>query len=370
MININNEQNESNYNFILNDTFKTKNENHDKNFAKFTLSIKENNIIHNNEESTKNIKKTLFGNLFVSNKESDLSNIFTNEKASIKISGIDNKKDLFGNNICNDNKISLINNHDNFNNLFQKENNKEEFIEFELIYKYNPNEKPDYYKDDEFENDEFEDDDFEDDDFEDDDFEGKEDEKIHKVRFNKRKKKEEEIGSEILYHPINKQNKIEKNKKLKILDQSFIINNKDKCKIIYKNKEYELKEYFEDIDNNYNKKDEITIKLRINKDIVDMRYMFYKCNSLIKIRVITKVNSFNDKTLDLSNFDDDSSFKDDPLQNITNEGEENSFYMYNGDNKISESISNIPNIFSFDNLDTFNGDNLLTNLEFNNITYL
>ena len=217
MININNEQNESNYNFILNDTFKTKNENHDKNFAKFTLSIKENNIIHNNEESTKNIKKTLFGNLFVSNKESDLSNIFTNEKASIKISGIDNKKDLFGNNICNDNKISLINNHDNFNNLFQKENNKEEFIEFELIYKYKPNEKPDEY--------------------------------------------------EILYHLINKQNKIEKNKKLKILGQSFIINNKDKCKIIYKNKEYELQEYFEDIDNNYKNKAEISFIFRIIKNV-------------------------------------------------------------------------------------------------------
>ena len=37
--------------------------------------------------------------------------------------------------------------------------------------------------------------------------------------------------------------------KLKIFGEEFVKNNKDKCKIIYNNKEYELKEYLEDIPN-------------------------------------------------------------------------------------------------------------------------
>ena len=44
--------------------------------------------------------------------------------------------------------------------------------------------------------------------------------------------------------------KLNKNR-TKIFNYWFIDKNKNKCKIIYKNKEYELKEYFEDIDNNY-----------------------------------------------------------------------------------------------------------------------
>ena len=163
------------------------------------------------------------------NKESDLSKIFTNEKNSIKISSIVNKRDLFRNNIFNDNKISLFNNNEKFKNLLQKENNKEEFIQFEITYKYKPDEYDDESKDDVFEDEED-----------------------------------------------------EKTDKLKILDKIFINKNKDKCKIIYKNKEYELEEYFEDIDNNYNKKDEITIKLRITKYIVEMGNMFYECDSLRK----------------------------------------------------------------------------------------
>ena len=58
--------------------------------------------------------------------------------------------------------------------------------------------------------------------------------------------KEENVYFEIIY----KLNQRETN----IFDYSFMNINKDKCKIIYKNKEYELKEYFEDVDNNYKNK--------------------------------------------------------------------------------------------------------------------
>ena len=54
----------------------------------------------------------------------------------------------------------------------------------------------------------------------------------------------------LIYQPDEKNEK-----KVKIFDAVFIYKNIDKCKIIYRNKKYELKEYFEDIDINYNHKD-------------------------------------------------------------------------------------------------------------------
>ena len=45
---------------------------------------------------------------------------------------------------------------------------------------------------------------------------------------------------------------------LRIFSKYFVKYNKNKCKIIYKNKKYELKKYFQEIDNNYNRKDEIS----------------------------------------------------------------------------------------------------------------
>ena len=52
---------------------------------------------------------------------------------------------------------------------------------------------------------------------------------------------EENIYFEIIYKQNNNNND-----KTQIFNSSFIDKNKDKCRIIYKNKEYELKEYFEE----------------------------------------------------------------------------------------------------------------------------
>ena len=60
------------------------------------------------------------------------------------------------------------------------------------------------------------------------------------------------INEEIIYKP-NKEGKV------RIFGENFVNNNKDKCKIIYNNKEYELKEYFNDIDKEYNNKDDLMI---------------------------------------------------------------------------------------------------------------
>ena len=74
-----------------------------------------------------------------------------------------------------------------------------------------------------------------------------------------------------------------KKKKVKILDEDFIKKNKDKAKILYKNKIYELKEYFEDIDTNYNHKDLIKFKIIFIHNIIDMSYMFFNCDKLISL---------------------------------------------------------------------------------------
>ena len=69
--------------------------------------------------------------------------------------------------------------------------------------------------------------------------------------------------------------------KLRIFGKDFVTNNKRRCRIIYKNKKYELKEYLEEIDNNYNRKaEEIKIKLIGINNIVNMREMFYGCYHL------------------------------------------------------------------------------------------
>ena len=83
-------------------------------------------------------------------------------------------------------------------------------------------------------------------------------------------------------------------KKVKILDEAFINKNRNKCKIIYKNKIYELKEYLEDIDIFYSRKDLIKFKFMFIDNIIDMSFMFYECNSLISL------SDNNEKSLDIS----------------------------------------------------------------------
>ena len=68
-------------------------------------------------------------------------------------------------------------------------------------------------------------------------------------------------------------------------------NNKGKCKIIYNNKEYELTEYFNDIDNNIKK--EIKIKLKGINNITNMSNMFYECKTLSLLPDISKWNTSN-----------------------------------------------------------------------------
>ena len=83
------------------------------------------------------------------------------------------------------------------------------------------------------------------------------------------------------------------NYKVRIFGYDFVLNNKDKCKIIYKDKEYELKEYFNDIDNNYNNKDLLQFKLTGINHITNMSHMFHNCHTLISLPDISKWNTQN-----------------------------------------------------------------------------
>ena len=107
--------------------------------------------------------------------------------------------------------------------------------------------------------------------------------------------------------------------KIRIFGEIFVKNNKDKCKIIYQNEEHELTEYFEDIDNNYNHKDEIIIELKINNDLTDISYMFSGCDTLKSFLSIPKW-----KGSQLSDIENEQSLIDDVSNNIENK--ENYFY--------------------------------------------
>ena len=110
-------------------------------------------------------------------------------------------------------------------------------------------------------------------------------------------KSEENIDINIIY-------KSNGNNTIKIFGETFVKNNKNNCKIIYKGKEYELQEYFENKNNN----DEIILTLRIFNIITNMKGMFYKCNELssfpdqLNCSNITDINeSVNDSS---SSFDE------------------------------------------------------------------
>ena len=152
--------------------------------------------------------------------------------------------------------------------------------------------------------------------------------------------------------------------KIKIFDNGFINKNKDKCKIIYQNKEYELKENFEDIDNHYQNKEEISFVLKINKNINDISRMFIECDKLLIIRDISNVIYFNNNRLISKDIKEEIDLLNVSKENdeIFNQNEQNNLYKYIEDDQILSSISNITNKNSSNNFlsnKTNDKDNLL-----------
>ena len=75
--------------------------------------------------------------------------------------------------------------------------------------------------------------------------------------------------------------------RVRIFGENFVKNNRDKCKIKFKNGIYDLKEYFEDIDEKYNHKDEIRFFLIGINNINDISYLFSDCNKLSSILIFS-----------------------------------------------------------------------------------
>ena len=81
-------------------------------------------------------------------------------------------------------------------------------------------------------------------------------------------------------------------KKINIFGEEFVKNNKDKCKYIYENKEYELTKEFDLT--NYNKSNKILeIKLIDINNITNMSCLFYECRALIEVHNISEWDTSN-----------------------------------------------------------------------------
>ena len=134
--------------------------------------------------------------------------------------------------------------------------------------------------------------------------------------------------------------------KLRILGSKFVNNNKTtKCKIKYKNNEYNLVEYLEDIDINYNIEDSIDIVLTDINNINDMSYMFCDCINLKSLDIKENLNN----TPNISHLLAKVEPKEPPTIIITNNGFEireikDKNYVYPGFN----SLKSLPDLVKWD----------------------
>ena len=167
-------------------------------------------------------------------------------------------------------------------------------------------------------------------------------------------------------------NKIIKSSGLRIFGKTFVNNNKGKCKIIYKNKKFELKEYLEDIDKNYNKKELIKLKIKINNNYIDMSHMFDGCKTLFLIfenfeekDQIFNFESINGISTEYYSLSLSSSFSEQINNNITYSNDD--FYKEN--NLLSLTISSIHND-NTKNENIFSSSYLFPLINTINISYL
>ena len=95
---------------------------------------------------------------------------------------------------------------------------------------------------------------------------------------------------EMIYYYDNNNN-INNEIKTRIFGNKFVENNYHNCKIIFNNEEYPLHEYFNDINENYNNKDDIKFKLKISEDIISLNDMFSGCKTFKFLPDISGLNT-------------------------------------------------------------------------------
>ena len=104
---------------------------------------------------------------------------------------------------------------------------------------------------------------------------------------------QKEYKSEIkIIYDINNEDEEDEEEEqiINIFGTEFVKNNKNKCKMIIDNKEYEISEKY-NIEN-YNDKI-LKIKLKVIENVTDMSYMFKRCSSLLSLPDISKWNTNN-----------------------------------------------------------------------------
>ena len=74
-----------------------------------------------------------------------------------------------------------------------------------------------------------------------------------------------------------------------IFGETFVENNKEKCKLIYNGEEKELKEYYQEFDN----KDLIKFKLKFNNNTINMSHMFDECKNIKSIKFEGNTNEID-----------------------------------------------------------------------------
>ena len=111
---------------------------------------------------------------------------------------------------------------------------------------------------------------------------------IYKLLYVYNDMEEKNLSIDMNYIPVNNNNK-----QVRIFGKTFVNNNKDNCVIIYEENEFELAEYFEDIDFSYKNRDPFTFKLKGINNIINMEDMFSYCDTLISLPDISNIDTSN-----------------------------------------------------------------------------
>ena len=110
------------------------------------------------------------------------------------------------------------------------------------------------------------------------------------------------ITNDEIKHIVNIQKliyKINLNKnKIRIFNNKFVNNNKNKCNLIYKNRIFPLKEYFSIEDIEKEKTNKLIIYLIELENITDLSYMFQDCTALEEYTNLKKNNNTTEVTID------------------------------------------------------------------------
>ena len=106
---------------------------------------------------------------------------------------------------------------------------------------------------------------------------------IYKLNIDKKEKQKIIQTFKVEHFPFDDE-KDYKEDAIRILGKYFVERNKNNCKIIYNNKKYKLKEYLNEIDDNYNHNNkEIKLKIIGINNIIDFSYMFHGCFHLLSV---------------------------------------------------------------------------------------